>query len=111
MKHKKFLQPHNDELKQQVASSLLVCIADIFINQIKRALQAHPEAQAVTLVGGVACNKYIRKRFEQLCGQKEIKFFTPAPKYCTDNAAMIAFVGNYKAEQGRFSTLELDILR
>ncbi len=111
MKEKKFLRPHDDQLKQEVSSSLLVCITDIFKNQIKKALKAHPEAKAITLVGGVACNKYIRKELGELCQKLGREFFVPAPKYCTDNAAMIAFVGNYKAEQGKFSDLELDILK
>jgi len=29
--------------------------------------------------------------------------------YCTDNAAMIAFVGNYKAQQGHSANFTLDI--
>ena len=50
-------------LKQQVASSLLVCIADVFEQKLALALKQHPTMKAVTFVGGVACNKYIRERF------------------------------------------------
>ncbi len=111
LKARKVLKPDDQKLKQEVASSLLVCISDIFKNQIKKALKAHPEVKAVTLVGGVACNKYIRAQCLELCEKRGKQFFVPAPKYCTDNAAMIAFVGNYKAAQGKFSDLELDILK
>ncbi|MEX0672049.1 MAG: tRNA (adenosine(37)-N6)-threonylcarbamoyltransferase complex transferase subunit TsaD [Candidatus Babeliales bacterium] len=110
MQEKKFLRPHDDALKQEVSSSLLVCITDIFKNHIKKALIQYPQTQAITLVGGVACNKYIRKECEELCQKLNRQFFVPVSKYCTDNAAMIALVGAYKATQGKFSTLELDIL-
>lgn len=100
---------HLHKIQQEVASSLLVCIADIFKQKIIQAL-AHHNIKALTFVGGVACNKYIKKELEQLCAQHNLLFFAPSPQYCTDNAAMIAFVGNYKAQQGKFSDWSLDIL-
>ena len=36
--------------------------------------------------------------------------FFPSPKYYTDNAGMIAFVGHYKVQKGEFSLLDFDIL-
>lgn len=98
------------ELKQQVASSLLVCIADIFQKKIAQALVQYPHVKAVTFVGGVACNKYITSRLRMFCEKQNRLFFSPSAQYCTDNAAMIAFVGSYKAEQGLYSDWNLDIL-
>lgn len=96
-------------LKQKVASSLLVCITDIFIQKLKLAFKKHPQVKAVTFVGGVACNKYIKNRLKEFCELNEKQFFFPEPQFCTDNAAMIAFVGNYKAQQNKFSDFYLDI--
>ncbi len=107
---KKELLNQSLELKQQVASSLLVCIADIFEEKIIKSLKLYPTIKAVTFVGGVACNKYITSRLRQACEKRGRLFFSPSPQYCTDNAAMIAFVGSYKAEQNQFSDLSLDIL-
>ncbi len=109
MPTKTFLKDNDQELKQQVASSLLVCIADIFINKYAQALKQYPEVKAITFVGGVACNTYIRERIATFCKKHHIQFFVPSKQYCTDNAAMIAFVGNYKAKQQAFSDLTLDI--
>lgn len=111
MQTKKLLNT-SEELKQKVASSLLVCIADIFRQKIKCAVKEHPEIKAVTFVGGVACNKFIRHELKKLCEQKlKLPFFTPSPQYCGDNAAMVAFVGFYKAKRQQFSDLFLDILK
>lgn len=107
---KQFLKQDDELFKQQVASSLLVCIADIFENKLQLALEAHPEVKTITFVGGVACNKYIKQRLKKMCDERNLSFFTPSPHYCTDNAGMIAFVGNYKAERGEFSLFDLDIL-
>lgn len=106
----KTLLDTSDELKNKVASSLLVCIADIFKQKITKALQEYPELKSVAFVGGVACNKYIKARLQALCSKKKLQFFAPSSEYCTDNAAMIAFVANYKAQRNEFEHLDFDIL-
>lgn len=108
---KKFLKEDDLELKKKVASSLLVAVGDIFKNKLAAALETHPNIQAVTFVGGVACNKYLKEQLNNFCAKNGIAFFTPSPAYCTDNGGMIAFVGGYKAKQGLYSNLELDILK
>jgi putative glycoprotease GCP len=99
-----------EKLQNQVASSLLVCISDIFTHKIETALTQHPEVKAVTFVGGVACNKFIRSELQKTCDARQLPLYIPSPKYCTDNGAMIALVGNYKAAQGKYSSWDLDIL-
>lgn len=106
---KKFLADADKQLQKEVASSLLVCIADIFEQKLNIALNAYPHIQAVTFVGGVACNNYITQRLNKWSQSHNLPFFHPSRAYCTDNAAMIAFVGNYKAQQGLFSDFTLDI--
>ena len=110
MQTKTFLYPQDEQFKQQVASSLLTCIADIFQDRLRNALDLYTQAQAVTFVGGVACNRYIRESLTRTCRRYSIPLLTPSPRYCTDNAAMIAYVGNYKAIQGKFDDYTLDIL-
>ncbi len=106
----KTLLPSLTELEiNKIASSLLVCIEDIFIHKIEHCLKEYPQLKAVTFVGGVACNKYLKKELQTFCSSKNINFYTPSAQYCTDNAAMIAFVGHYRAQQNLFSDLSLDI--
>jgi N6-L-threonylcarbamoyladenine synthase len=91
-----------------VASSFHVAIGDILCDRLERACKQYP-AQAVAFAGGVACNRYLRERLAAIAHKQGIPFFVPASKFCTDNAAMIAYVGSYKAQQGQFSDLYLDI--
>ncbi len=107
MKTKKFTG--DDELINKVASSFLACVADVFVEKLERAIKQHPDIKALTFVGGVSRNKFIRERIEQLAKKYELPLFIPSPQYCIDNGAMIAFVGNYKAAQGKFSDLYLDV--
>ena len=106
----KTLLDTSEELKNKVSSSLLVCIADMFEQKLKLSLEKYPECKAFSFVGGVACNKYIRNRLNIFAEKNGISFFVPAPQYCTDNGAMIAFVGNYKAQQQKFNDLTFEIL-
>lgn len=98
-----------EELQKEVASSLLVCVADVIEAKIKLALKQYPQARGVTFVGGVACNSFLRDRLLSFCTKRGISFIVPPKKYCSDNAAMIAFVGGYKAESGQFSDLSVDV--
>lgn len=110
MENKQFLCDQDEQLKREVASSLLVCMGDIFCQRIQHALHKFKQVQAITFVGGVACNSYLRKRLTSLGSSYGLPLFIPSARYCTDNAAMIAFVGSYKAERQQFDDLKLDIL-
>ncbi len=107
---KTFLKNDDIEFQQKVASSLLVCIADIFDEKISRALSMYPDIEAVCFVGGVACNKYLRQRLLTTCEKQEKQLFYPSMKLCTDNAGMIAFVGHYKAQKNLFDDFSLQVL-
>lgn len=109
LRAKRFLKDDDLTFKQQVASSLLVCMADIFEQKLQLALQHYSHVKAMTFVGGIACNQYIKDRLSAFGTKKGIQLFVPSRKYCTDNGAMIAFVGAYKAEQGLFDGWDLDI--
>lgn len=109
LQDKIFLKNSDTYFKQQVASSLLTCVSNIFEHKILMAFKQYPDLKSIAFVGGVACNKYIKSRLKQLCEKHNKQFFAPSTEYCTDNAAMIAFVGNYKAKKCEWSDLTLDI--
>jgi N6-L-threonylcarbamoyladenine synthase len=108
-KTKTFLKSDDLQFKQQVASSLLVCIGDMFEEKIIRLFKQYPNIQSLCFVGGVACNKYLRQRLQNVCNQHQKKLFYPSNKLCTDNAGMIAFVGHFKALKNEFSSLDLPV--
>ena len=51
-------------LQQQVSSSLLVCIADIFVNNVALAFEKYPEIKALTFGASLSCNNYITNRLK-----------------------------------------------
>ena len=108
--NKKFLAADNKELIAQVASSLLVCVGDIMADRVSRALNMHPQFKAVAFVGGVACNRYLQERLRGVAHAHNIELFYPSNILCTDNGAMIAFVGHYRAQQGKYADMSLDLV-
>lgn len=70
-----------------VCASYQKSIVEALIIKGKKALEAFGEKNPPLVIGGgVACNSYLRKRFAQEFKNVHIV----APKFCTDNAAMIA---------------------
>jgi N6-L-threonylcarbamoyladenine synthase len=99
----------DSQIQKDVASSLLVCIGDIFEKKLSQAYKLYPNVKAITFVGGVACNKYLKGRLSDWAKKRQLAYFTPSHQYCADNAAMIAVVGHYKAQQEKFDNFDLDI--
>ena len=65
-----------------------------------QAALAH-EVRRIVLAGGVAANSRLREKFKERADQEGLEVFFPAPKFCTDNAAMIALTGYHWLKRGR----------
>jgi len=107
---RKLLTISSSDSVVEIASSLLVAVGDIFVQRIEVALIHYPSVKGIAFVGGVACNQYLRKRIITLAAKNGLVFGSPSPQYCTDNGAMIAFVGHYRACQKIYDATTLDIL-
>ena len=79
---------------------------------IDRALDAVKEtgAKAVVLAGGVAANRRLRRKLEERCEQANIECFIPSAYLCTDNAAMVAYVGGEYLKRGHSSDMTLNAI-
>ena len=47
--------------------------------------------KTIVAAGGVASNEYIRSKIKNFCTEKNLNVFFPKKRFCTDNAAMIAW--------------------
>lgn len=56
--------------------------------------------KSLSLVGGVAANKYLRNALAETANRFNIKFIVPSLEFCGDNAAMIAYRGMKLYEGG-----------
>jgi len=108
LKEKRFLKSDDELFIQQIASSLLECMADIFEQKLELAYKQE-SVEAIAFVGGVASNSYLGNRLRVFAEKLGKPLYIPSRQYCTDNGAMIAFVGHYKALQGNYSPWTLDL--
>ena len=59
--------------------------------------------------GGVASNKSIGKSLNELALENNMEFVAPPIKFCTDNAAMIAWAGGLRLLSGQEDSLEISV--
>tara|TARA_Y100001958_G_C21212517_1_gene538106 strand:+ start:423 stop:1418 length:996 start_codon:yes stop_codon:yes gene_type:complete len=89
-----------------VAASYQSAIIDCLIAKIKLATKI-TGVNTISIAGGVAKNKFLRHSIDKNLSTKNIIF--PELKYCTDNAAMISYLGEKKFQMGKKTNLDFSI--
>jgi N6-L-threonylcarbamoyladenine synthase len=78
-----------------IAASFQRAVSDVLVEKTRRAIVKYmklfPQTPTIAVAGGVAANSEIRAKLQDLCAHHSIAFNAPPLKYCTDNAAMIAY--------------------
>ena len=91
---------------KDVAASYQKAIIDCLVAKMKLAIEL-TGVNTISIAGGVAKNKLLRDSIDKnLIGSKII---FPSLKYCTDNAAMISYLGEKKFELGKSSKFDFSI--
>jgi len=65
-------------------------VVDHLLQRVRQAAGALRPA-SVVMAGGVACNRLLRERLTELALELGCRSAYPSPRFCTDNAAMVAF--------------------
>ena len=105
-----FMDSFNESKKYSiadVAASYQQAIIDCLINKIELAI-VQTGINIVTIAGGVAKNSVLRNQIKKTFPKNKIIF--PDMNYCTDNAAMISFLGEIKFNLGSQSRLDFGII-
>lgn len=89
--------PLTEQDKADLAASLQRSIAETLVDRARHAIQAVSEPvranRTFVVAGGVAANRLIRARLQNLCQEFKMALFAPPIHLCTDNAVMIAWAG------------------
>jgi len=91
----------SDTFKADLAASFQEAVAETLFLKSQLAI-AQNGLDKLVIGGGVASNKYIRKRLIE--GLKGNKIFFPPINRCTDNGAMVAVTGHYRLSKKNISS-------
>jgi len=83
---------HNPGDLENLCASYQSAIVEGVVYKMKQALREYPVKQ-VAISGGVACNLAIRLGLGKLAKEQDFELFFPSQRFCTDNAAMVAYAG------------------
>ncbi|WII73603.1 tRNA (adenosine(37)-N6)-threonylcarbamoyltransferase complex transferase subunit TsaD [Bdellovibrio sp. 22V] len=89
-----------------LCASFQEAIVDVLIAKLDRAAKVF-RSQRVILTGGVSANSRLRARAEEWAQKKGLRLVIPPLRYCTDNAAMVGYVGALRMARGEFSNIDL----
>ena len=85
---------------EDIAASFQQAVVECLVDRTARALADAPGATALVAAGGVAANGPIRRALTALAASRDLPFVAPPSWLCTDNAAMIAWAGALRFEEG-----------
>jgi len=93
--------------KADIAASYQAAIVDSLVEKtLQAAKQQH--AAVILFCGGVAANSRLRSQLSAAAAEQAMACFSPSPRYCTDNGAMIAMAGAEAFKKGCFAPLDLN---
>jgi N6-L-threonylcarbamoyladenine synthase len=86
--------------RADIAASFQEAVVDMLVTPTIKAALAQ-DVKRIVLSGGVAANSRLRAKMKEQAEDEGLQVFYPAPKFCTDNGAMIALAGYHWLKRGR----------
>jgi N6-L-threonylcarbamoyladenine synthase len=99
--------PRDQELNDFCAS-FQAAVVDVLVRKSRRAREKEG-LSALVVCGGVAANRGLRAALAVAAAEDGFALHIPPPKYCTDNAAMIAAAGTQLLARGALAGLDLSV--
>ena len=93
--------------KENLAASFQKVAVETITKKTENAIKEY-KVKHVIIAGGVAANKFLREKMQEMCARNNAELTVPEMKYCTDNAAMIAAAGYYAYLRGDHSDLVIN---
>lgn len=78
-----------------IAAAFLDSVTDSLADKLFDSVKKYG-VRSVLLAGGVSANSLLRSKVADYANRHSIAFYYPSPKYCTDNAAMVAVTAYLK---------------
>jgi len=90
----------SDQDKSDIARAFEDAVVATLVIKCRRALKQE-HLRTLVIAGGVSANLRLRLQLEKALEKEKAKVFYPAPLFCTDNGAMIAYAGAQRLLAGQ----------
>ena len=87
----------NAQMRADIAAEFQAAIVDVLVAKSLAAI-ARGGVESLVVAGGVGANRELRARLTKAGDRAGFSVFYPAPEFCTDNGAMIAFAAAKRLE-------------
>jgi N6-L-threonylcarbamoyladenine synthase len=94
----------SQQTKADIAYEFQAAVVETLVSKAKRALN-QTGLKRLVIAGGVAANTWLRKELAIMALKQEISLYYPRPSFCTDNGAMIAYLGYRRLNLGQSDQL------
>lgn len=89
----------DDQAKADVARAFEEAVVDTLVIKCRRALD-QTGLKRIVMAGGVSANTRLRERLALETQKRQARAYYPRGRFCTDNGAMIAYVGAQRLAAG-----------
>jgi N6-L-threonylcarbamoyladenine synthase len=96
----------DEQTRADAARAFEEAVVDTLVTKCARALEA-TGARTLVVAGGVGANRRLRARVRAMGERAGVRVVYPRVEFCTDNAAMIALLGELRLSAGQHDGLAL----
>ncbi|MDR5899772.1 tRNA (adenosine(37)-N6)-threonylcarbamoyltransferase complex transferase subunit TsaD [Halomonas vilamensis] len=93
----------DEQARADVARAFEEAVVDTLVIKCRRALD-QTGLKRIVMAGGVSANTRLRERLAVECKKRNARAYYPRGRFCTDNGAMIAYVGAQRLAAGERDT-------
>jgi N6-L-threonylcarbamoyladenine synthase len=101
-------QKINPQVRADICASFQKTVVEILIDRLENVFDYNKNLSQIknlVIAGGVASNRYIFNKLQIWANNYSLQIITPPLNLCTDNAAMVAWVGVEKLKLGLIDNL------
>jgi len=96
----------DDQGRADAARGFEEAVVDTLVIKCRRALEV-TGVRSLIVAGGVGANRRLRARMLAMGERDGVRVVYPRPEFCTDNAAMIALLGQLRLAKGQHDDLAI----
>ena len=90
----------SEQDKCDIALAFEEAVVATLVIKCRRALRQE-QLKTLVIAGGVSANTNLRQQLSRALAREGARVFYPAPRFCTDNGAMIAYAGAQRLQAGQ----------